>query len=413
MSMHQYIGARYVPYYYENSLDPTSTEWEPNVSYEALTVVTLPNQHSYISKKFVPDTVGSPALNAEYWKDTGYDNAYIQALQEQIDELTVTVGANNAEVHKLVAPQLDQRNANYKVMFVTDSYGNQIDNDGQRYTDLVAQMLGITVGRIASSGSSVRGGSLREAVNAYTGDTDFDKVVILTGANDQTESDVEVGIINAMVSLVNAIRTKFNPSEVIVMCPGLTFSSTYSTLSRIRLANSFRKGAIAAKAKYIENSQYILCDTRKLQNDMCHPNHDGIHALAENVCHALLTGVNDISYATNITAESGRLFYMRRHNGVTIVNIREAGATELSKSSGTGNGTATAFENLPNSLVEVSGSLGADNNNLFGYCTANGSEERAMGSAYISDKQIKGYVFTKSYGAYTNLRLIGNLIFND
>lgn len=90
MSVHQYIGARYVPYYYENSLDPTSTEWEPNVHYEALTVVTLPNNHSYISKKDVPDTIGSPALNAAYWLDTGSDNAYIQNLQDQIDIINNT-----------------------------------------------------------------------------------------------------------------------------------------------------------------------------------------------------------------------------------------------------------------------------------------------------------------------------------
>lgn len=87
MAVHQYIGARYVPYYYENSLDPTSTEWEPNVNYEALTVVTLPNQHSYISKKAVPDTVGTPAANPEYWLDTGSDNAYIEQLREDMGNL--------------------------------------------------------------------------------------------------------------------------------------------------------------------------------------------------------------------------------------------------------------------------------------------------------------------------------------
>lgn len=87
MAMHQYIGARYVPYYYENSLDPTSTEWEPNVTYEPLTVVTLPNLHSYISKKLVPDTIGSPASNPAYWLDTGYANAYIAQLQQDVSDI--------------------------------------------------------------------------------------------------------------------------------------------------------------------------------------------------------------------------------------------------------------------------------------------------------------------------------------
>ena len=50
MSVRQYIGARYVPTYYQNSLDPTSSEWEPNVNYDPLTIVSLPNLHSYQSK---------------------------------------------------------------------------------------------------------------------------------------------------------------------------------------------------------------------------------------------------------------------------------------------------------------------------------------------------------------------------
>ena len=91
MAMHQYIGARYVPYYYENSLDPTSTEWEPNVNYEPLTVVTLPNLHSYISKKYVPASVGSPVDNPEYWLDSGYANAYIAQLQQEVNDINAVL----------------------------------------------------------------------------------------------------------------------------------------------------------------------------------------------------------------------------------------------------------------------------------------------------------------------------------
>ena len=141
MSIHQYIGARYVPYYYENSLDPTSTEWEPNVTYEPLTVVTLPNQHSYISKKLVPDTIGSPALNAEYWKDTGYDNAYIQSLQDQIDIINNTDlpgiqnqidTINNTDLPGIrndindINDNLFGSSSAGKAVYIGDSFGNDI-----------------------------------------------------------------------------------------------------------------------------------------------------------------------------------------------------------------------------------------------------------------------------------------------
>ena len=88
----RYVGARYVPKFYENSLDPTSTLWEPNVTYEPLTIVSLPNSHSYISKKAVPDIIGSPALNAEYWLDNGYESAYIHELEELVEELSDKIG---------------------------------------------------------------------------------------------------------------------------------------------------------------------------------------------------------------------------------------------------------------------------------------------------------------------------------
>ena len=82
----QYIGARYVTKIYENSLDPSSAEWEASTAYEPLTMVTY-NNSSYLSKKEVPNTVGDPSSNPEYWIVTGAYNGQIAYLQDQIDEL--------------------------------------------------------------------------------------------------------------------------------------------------------------------------------------------------------------------------------------------------------------------------------------------------------------------------------------
>ena len=49
----QYVGARYVVKVYENSQNPLSAEWEQNVNYEPLTMVTY-NYGTYVSKKPVP-----------------------------------------------------------------------------------------------------------------------------------------------------------------------------------------------------------------------------------------------------------------------------------------------------------------------------------------------------------------------
>ena len=102
----QYIGARYVTKIYENSLDPSSAEWEVGRSYEPLTLVTYLNS-SYLSKKEVPASIGDPAANPAYWVITGAYNGQIATLQAQIDAINATL-ANLC--HK-------------KFVIISDSYG--------------------------------------------------------------------------------------------------------------------------------------------------------------------------------------------------------------------------------------------------------------------------------------------------
>ena len=90
MSVRQYIGARYITKIYENTLDPSSAEWQASVNYEPLTMVTY-NNGSYLSKKQVPASVGDPASNPTYWAQTGFYNGQISGLQAQIDEINNTL----------------------------------------------------------------------------------------------------------------------------------------------------------------------------------------------------------------------------------------------------------------------------------------------------------------------------------
>lgn len=80
----QYIGARYVPTFYNNS-DGT-TEWRSGVAYEPLTIVSY-NNNSYTSRKPVPAEIGNPSQNNEYWAQTGVYNAQIGQLQNEVATL--------------------------------------------------------------------------------------------------------------------------------------------------------------------------------------------------------------------------------------------------------------------------------------------------------------------------------------
>ena len=96
MAVRQYIGARYVPKFYEGS---NGSEWDANVQYEPLTIVTYLN-NTYTSKRFVPASVGSPMANPDYWVATGLYNAQLNALTERVNSIELTVGDENSGLVK-------------------------------------------------------------------------------------------------------------------------------------------------------------------------------------------------------------------------------------------------------------------------------------------------------------------------
>lgn len=84
MATRQYIGARYVPKFYENSQN--TSEWQAGVMYEPLTIVTY-NGNSYTSKKPVPSTVGNPSVNPTYWVATGIFNEQLQDVSNRVSDI--------------------------------------------------------------------------------------------------------------------------------------------------------------------------------------------------------------------------------------------------------------------------------------------------------------------------------------
>lgn len=84
----QYIGARYVPKFYENS--DGNSEWKSGVAYEPLTIVTW-NGNSYTSKKSVPSSVGNPSENTSYWVSTGIFNEQLDEIINSLEDLQADV----------------------------------------------------------------------------------------------------------------------------------------------------------------------------------------------------------------------------------------------------------------------------------------------------------------------------------
>lgn len=101
----QYIGARYVPKYYQNSLNPSSSEWESGKVYEALTVVTW-NDVSYTSKIPVPANIGAPDLFPAYWVKTVDMPAVINALQQEVSEHDDEINTLIKKSDSFVTPEM-------------------------------------------------------------------------------------------------------------------------------------------------------------------------------------------------------------------------------------------------------------------------------------------------------------------
>ena len=423
MAIRQYIGARYVPRFM-GAYDPTQ-------SYEALDVVDNGSGTSYIARKTVP--AGTPLTDNSYWFLYGASSGAIVQLQNdmiaaqgdilniQLDVsmlqgsmLTVKNKANDAYD---LASKLSAKEKPNKIMFITDSYGNQVDDSNLRLDEIVAQKLNIPTNLISVSGGSMRSGTINAAVNNYSGAVDYDMIVVVAGANDQSNTDLSTSIISGVETLVSTIKTKFGTNNIIITCPGLTFGNgVYDTASRIRTARSYKAGATNSGVKYLDNSQYILCNTKYLKSDFCHPNNDGLHFLAEKIVEGIINGSIDVIIQLNTENNAGsQLWYMIRHNGSVIVNRQGGNTVTISTSAITMGSSEQTIDTLKDTLIDVSGNLAANYISMYGYCTVGGVEERAQASVTIKGKNITGFFNSKSGPGTnaTNLRLFGQLIFND
>ena len=98
MGQRQYIGARYVPKFFDYD---GSSEWRENTAYENLIIVTREND-SYTSKKAVPSTVGEPENNPDYWVKTGVSGS-TEGLNTRVTNLENRVSDDEASITNISA----------------------------------------------------------------------------------------------------------------------------------------------------------------------------------------------------------------------------------------------------------------------------------------------------------------------
>lgn len=309
MSSMQYIGARYVPIWYVNSIDG-SADWESNVNYEPLTFVTTNNGHLYISKKSVPDNIGTPAMNIDYWLDMGSFTGSYTDLVEKIGDLALL---NTTDKTDLVSA-INEVDANVKnlinerhILFCGDSYG--MYNGADSYPDICASVMGLDsdhysnlcVGR-ANFVKTISGYTkyLDQLVN-YTGDRDLITDIVLCGGTNE-RADVYNDVLTAMNEFTTYAKAEFKNAKLWLGLLGWSKNNDagpneYTWWDTVRMEYF---GAATFGFTVIRDLYPIYHYFPFISSDGVHPSIDGAKAIGRALasklkggdCTCLVTGKN-------------------------------------------------------------------------------------------------------------------------
>lgn len=304
MATRQYIGARYVPKFYENSAG--TAEWRSGVIYEPLTIVTW-NGNSYTSKKVVPATVGDPSGNPEYWVATGVFNEQLAAIQEDITDIENETIPEIRETFKTTRRSLNSR----RFVIIGDSYAEGYTPDGTvtGWADLLVSMLGLRSDQYeisfrggAGFVANGQGASFIDLINAsnMSDPGSVTDVVCEGGYNDYSATPANVKA--AIRSFATIAKRKYPNAIIWIGHCGWTRDSS-KIYQMGQSARNYIEGSALAGAAYIsniENAMHRYFET--FASDGVHANSAGQQYIAEMTADVLLGGSGDM-YGAYLTME--------------------------------------------------------------------------------------------------------------
>lgn len=326
MPTRQYIGARYVPKFFEGG-SSQSAEWLANTQYEALTIVTR-NGNSYTSRKPVPANIGAPEENPEYWVSTGIFNEQVEEYRQEVSALSDTVSGIQSDIVDIENEIADiEGSITDKWLFVADSY--DIYYDDYHRTDVCAEAMGLANDQyytIAAGGYGIKPSAHPE----FTWESlitehdeipsDITHIVFGGGLND--DGVTSSALISAASSLNTYIRTRFpNLKRVYLSYMGMTYISTNALIASNDCSNLYTYIASANRWIFTSGVEHTLFDPSLIANteDKCHPTRSGVYQLGIRLYEAICGGyakvtVNKAGFAT-VNSDLGytgqRAFYTR------------------------------------------------------------------------------------------------------
>lgn len=308
MANRQYIGARYVPKYYENP--DGSNNWLTGVPYEPLTIVTYADIQ-FISKKPVPANITSPNENPEYWIASAQGGGISQDILDQINNNTNNIADINKEITDINNEINKISTEKKKYVFMTNSWGSYLVNN-KNYIQMAGDILGLTEN---SDYYNISVGGASFAYNIGTNNY-YDNLIarniqdkeaitdifVFGGANDYAPADeVRTGI----ERFANYVKTDF---------PNATIHLAFLTKDLRAIVKNYEIGAIEEYMKisnyggtYVKNSEYAFCRYSDFNESLFHPTISAVPYLARVTAEMIKSNSIDVirEMQITVTAKSG------------------------------------------------------------------------------------------------------------
>lgn len=189
MATRQYIGARYVPTF------ANPIQWNSNVAYEALTIVTHMG-NSYTSRKPVP--AGTPITDSDYWANTGIFNAQVEHLIDEIDDINTQIGNMSRDIDDISHALSGENLGGKKILVFGDSLSDTNISLSWAHPNWVSQLISdlpsdATVINNSLSGRRLSGtNGVADLLTSDTNIASADILIIFAGLNDW-QYGVELG----------------------------------------------------------------------------------------------------------------------------------------------------------------------------------------------------------------------------
>lgn len=292
MAVTQYIGARYVPKFYENS-DGTE-DWRSGVEYEPLTIVSY-NGNSYTSKKPVPSNIGNPSENPAYWVSTGNYNQQVEAYRQEVEAYKATVDNLIPDVGTL------QQNIKRSFILIGDSFSVGLTtSDGTNYslvggwadhckTAMETAGYDVYINTRNMSGntgfaSSLNFLSLLQAIEEdHVGDkaNEITDIVVIGGTNDLGH---EAGIVSGIETFCNYAHTHFPNAKIKIGVIGTYIGRLHNNIEPNYSAVRFYGGV------FISDLINLFCKPEYICADGLHLTQTGYEFYWTAVLDAIITG---------------------------------------------------------------------------------------------------------------------------